>query len=246
MKFKFLSLILILSLIGSVFAFNYSNQSNSTEVFQIEKKSLPEKQTNLSLDSKKVKKTLIKKSKENYEIKLNGQKKTYDELSSKKFNLFSKKSNSKNYYLVQFYNKLSKQEINSLKKEGITVLENLGYNAYYISFKDCNLLEQSKDKKFANVDYSLELDNYLSSNNAVRSIEEIDSDFKLSKNLKNKKIETWNLDSEGNLYLNVQFHRDVTLDRAETLMKSKGFEVISRLESINALTIKIKGGEKSE
>ena len=253
-KKLFLIFILTLSL-SCVFALNSTNQSNlsideiSEDLIFLENIVISNDSLNTSIDEKQLN-NLFKKSDKDYQININGKKVLYDELNSKKISKLNKASkktiNNKQYYLVQFYNKLSREDVLNLKKEGITILSSLGNNAYYVSFRNTNLLKESKNKKFENLAVDLEINNLLNGDNAVRSIENIDKDFKLSKNLRENKVENWAKDKDGNVYLTVQFHKDVTLDEAEKLMNEKGFDVISRLESINALTIKVYGGEQSE
>lgn len=245
--------------ICAIFAYNDSNQSNigNFSDFEIEDNfNFSDNFSNLefnetfgeNISNENITPKLFKKSDKDYQIKLNGEKVNYDELDIDKFSKKTKKlknsSNTKTHYLVQFYNKLTRTEVDNLKDEGINVLNYIGNNAYYVSFKNTKLLTESDENKFSNINSSLEIDNYLSDNNALRTIEEVDEDFKLSKNLKEGNLGNWSYDDEGNIYLNVQFYKDVTLDDAEKLMNEKGFEVISRLESINALTIKIDGVRK--
>ncbi|MCA9487044.1 MAG: hypothetical protein KC548_05300 [Nanoarchaeota archaeon] len=80
----------------------------------------------------------------------------------------------------------------------------------------------------------------------VRSLDEIKPEYKQSKYIRENKIGTWGKDEDGNVYLVVQFHRDISLDKAENLMNKKGFEVVSEIGTLNTLVVKLGGGENNE
>jgi len=227
-----LTFLLILSL-STVFALNLTNQSKQDGDILIQNQSFIE---NISQTSKEIEDINPYKDKKANDLKLNKYEVKFDKITSKKL----RSSNSKRI-IMQFNKNPSKFEIKQLEKEGIQFLEYLGGNSYYVKLsKDYNKLFEIKNNDLKLKSKNIN-DKYL-----VRNTAEIKSEYKLSKNLREDKVKNWAKDKEGNIYLNVQFHKDVTLEEAEKLMNENGFEVISRLESINSLTIKVKGGEKSE
>ena len=227
-----LTFLLILSL-STVFALNLTNQSKQDGDILIQNQSFIE---NISQTSKEIEDINPYKDKKANDLKLNKYEVKFDKITSKKL----RSSNSKRI-IMQFNKNPSKFEIKQLEKEGIQFLEYLGGNSYYVKLsKDYNKLFEIKNNDLKLKSKNIN-DKYL-----VRNTAEIKNEYKLSKNLREDKVKNWAKDKEGNIYLNVQFHKDVTLEEAEKLMNENGFEVISRLESINSLTIKVKGGEKSE
>lgn len=233
MNKKVLFLISLLIMINSIFAFNISlNESNSTNLVEVVNSSLIINQVDIN----------PYKNKETKEIKINTlifiPKTGIDSGVKLKSKLLIK--DEKTYAIIQFNKNPSKEEKLHLEQNGILILDFISSNSYYVS------INQDLDKAF---EITPENDLKLKSNKfndkyLVRSVNEIKSEYRLSKNLRENNIGNWAKDKDGNIYLTVQFQPDVTLDRAEKLMNEKGFEVISRLKSINALTIKIKGGEK--
>lgn len=143
------------------------------------------------------------------------------------------------YSLIQFNKNPSKEDLEVLKKEGIELLEYVSSYSWYAS------IENDLDKVFeSNVEGDIFVKNKkIKDKFLIRSIDEIKPEFKLSQHLRDGQIGDWAKDENGNVYLIVQFHEGVTLDDAEKLMKDNGMEVVSRLKSINALTIKVYGGE---
>ncbi|MCB9370516.1 hypothetical protein H6501_02880 [Candidatus Woesearchaeota archaeon] len=146
------------------------------------------------------------------------------------------------YFILQFNKNPSKEEIKELKNEGIELLGYISSDTWYVS------ISQDLDNIFTTNDGG---DVKLNSNNfndkyLVRSLDEIKPEYKQSKYIRENKIGTWGKDENGNVYLVVQFHRDISLDKAENLMNKKGFEVISWLEGIHALTIKVYGVRNNE
>lgn len=176
------------------------------------------------------------KNKQFKELKINGQKVKFEKLNSK--NLRYSKTKESKRVLMKFNRNPSKYEIEQLKKEGIELLDYMGSNSYYVkTSKNYNNLFEIKNTALKLKSKNIN-DKYL-----IRNTAEVKKEYKLSKNLRENNVKNWAKDDKGYIYLNVQFHRDVTLEEAEKLMKEKGFQVVSRLESINALTIKVYGGE---
>lgn len=148
----------------------------------------------------------------------------------------SKTLNSKDkmYSLIQFNVKPAEKELALLEQEGIKLIEYLGSNTWYVSIRQDleNILEDEgnnirlKNSKFNN--------KYL-----IRSVDSIDPILKKSKIIRENKIGNWVKDKSGNLYLNIQFQKDIRLEEGEKIIKKMNGKTLNRIESINTLTVMI-------
>ena len=231
---KYLLLSLMIICISSIFAFNTTlNETNNTIL--IEEELLTNESDSITEDINPY------KNKETKEIKFIDLKYKPDKGINEKVKLKTQnlKKDETMYAIIQFNRNPSKEELNELKKEGIELSDYISSYSWYVR------ISQDLDTIFEN---NIEGDILLKNKKfkdkfVVRSIDSIKPEFKLSSHLRNNQIGDWAKDDGDNVYLTVQFHDGVTLDEAEKLMKDKGIEVVSRLHSINALTIKVYGGE---
>ena len=228
--------LIFLTCIGSIFAFNNSlNETNTTVNYNVE---VINNSENITIDVSPY------KNKESKEVKFVDIKyKPNSEINSKiKTKTKKLDSNEKIYSILQFNKNPSKEEIKELKNEGIELLGYISSDTWYVS------ISQDLDNIFTTNDGG---DVKLNSNNfndkyLVRSLDEIKPEYKQSKYIRENKIGTWGKDENGNVYLVVQFHRDISLDKAENLMNKKGFEVVSEIGTLNTLVVKLGGGENNE
>lgn len=232
-------LVAFFTMISTIFAFNISLNETNIDNNNIEiNKTIMKNESNFT---QKIISVNPYKNKEVFEINYRDKKIKPEKGIDKNLKLKTKSldKGKKVYAMIQFNRNPTKDELKLLQKEGIHLLEYISGNGWYASIKkDLDHIIELDEKNYLRLKSENFNDKYI-----IRSINEIDKDMKLSKNLRENNIGDWAKDDNGNVYLVVQFHDDVTLDDAEKLMKDKSIEVVSRLETIHALTIKVYGGE---
>ncbi|MCA9487315.1 MAG: S8 family serine peptidase, partial [Nanoarchaeota archaeon] len=146
---------------------------------------------------------------------------------------------STEYFLLQFYSPLEKEELNVLESRGIRPLEYVGGNAYIVSLlpSSSSLFLESSTTNYSNLEYNPLLNDVLKTTK-VRAVSEINKDLKTTKNVLERTFEAYNLDKNGNVILIVKYYSDVKqslISELETL----GSSIYSQVDIVNWLILSI-------
>ncbi|USN43828.1 MAG: hypothetical protein H6500_05560 [Candidatus Woesearchaeota archaeon] len=227
-------LLFLLVFVGLVYAQNLSSENSSLEVKELN-------ESNSSLSNIKVydKKQALEK----YILKTSKTVPTEgidDDLREKLRN-----ANSQSYLVFQFFTPLSKEDISVLFEKGINVLEYQGANAYLVAVSPSSTqyVLESDQTNFSNLNYNPQLNSFLGSTK-IRSVLDFSLEQKFGPVLQANTLSSDYLDEEAYAYLTVHIHKDVSLDDAQIVLEKKGLNVVSQLQTLHALTVRVYVGDE--
>ncbi|MCA9497115.1 MAG: S8 family serine peptidase [Nanoarchaeota archaeon] len=148
--------------------------------------------------------------------------------------------NSKKHVLVQFNKKLSKNDIQLLKEDGIELKNKISDKTWYVlvnkNFEDI-FIETSEGLKLKNKNY---YEKYL-----VSSILEIDNSYKHSDGVKNKNFQSYDNDESGKVYLTLTTHKNIDEKVISNKLKTLNVDILSINKLRNSLVLNIKTNENN-
>lgn len=204
--------------INIVFAFNtsLSNESNLENVSRFEINNTSEKK--VQENSSFYQNNNLK------DIKVTGNEVKFEKFTSKKFNNIS----PSDYAIVRFNKNPSSSEIESLKIEGLEIIEFLGSNTYYAKFS------REFNEIFEVVDGYLKLrseniDNQYLIKNVVKN------NFKLTNHLKRTYIDNNKSNTNQIIKANIPFQDDIEIMEAKKLVRENGRAVVGSFYETNGL-----------